>query len=154
MTRRWLRRFSTKRLPAAGPPSFSAAEGNPASISTRGQRPSTSKYPSFVKEKSKTSTAKESQSICLLYTPQMLFFKGAFDFLLETQDFTSNAVLSFPVLCPVLYCYIHSRTDFNFWVISLCFKLLTKLTYTLVKNHNNPSISWLCYCSCVFLRLG
>lgn len=53
-----------------------------------------------------------------------------------------------PALCAVLYCYIHSRTDFNFWVIR-SFKFLMKLTYTLVKNHNNPSIAWLCYCSCL-----
>lgn len=55
-----------------------------------------------------------------------------------------------PGLCPVLYCYIHSRTDVNFWVICLCFKFLMKLTYTFVKNHNNPSIRWLSYCSWVF----
>lgn len=38
---------------------------------------------------------RKSQSICLLYTPQILFFKGVFIVLLETQDFTSNALLSF-----------------------------------------------------------
>ena len=51
-------------------------------------------------KKPKTSTAKESQSICLLYTPQILFFKGAFVFLMETQDFTSSAVLSFTCTVP------------------------------------------------------
>lgn len=64
--------------------------------STRGQHSSTFKSNlSFRNEKSKTSIAKESQSICLLYTPQILFLKGACIFLTETQGFTSNAVLSF-----------------------------------------------------------
>lgn len=69
--------------------------------STRGQHFSTPKSNlSFVKEKPKTSTAKESQSICLLYTPQILFLKGAFIFRMATQGFTSNAVLSFTCTVP------------------------------------------------------
>lgn len=110
----------------------------------------------FVSKNPKTSTAKESQSICLLYTPQILFLKGAFSFFLNRNLGYFQAMLSSvsPVLCPVLYCYIHSRTDFNFWVISLYFKFLIKLTYTLVKNHNISPINWLCYCSCVFLFWG
>lgn len=75
-------------------PFISIAEGNISS--TRGQRFSTIKSSlSFVNEKPKISTAKESQSICLLYTPQILFLRGAFIFLTETQDFTGNAILSF-----------------------------------------------------------
>lgn len=35
---------------------------------------------------------------------------------METRDSTSNAALSLnrTALCPVLYCYIHSRADFNY----------------------------------------
>lgn len=75
---------------------ISIAEANASIPSTRGRHFSTTQPNlSFINEKPKSSTAKESQSICLLYTPQTLFLRGAFIFLTETQDLTGNAVLSF-----------------------------------------------------------
>lgn len=64
--------------------------------STRGRHFSTTQSNlSSVKEKPKISTAKESQRICLSYTPQILFLRGTYIFLMETQDFTGSTVLSF-----------------------------------------------------------
>lgn len=64
-------------------------------------------------KKPKISTAKESQSTCLLYTPQILFLRGAFIFfLMETQDFTGNAVLNFthPVSSTYIAIFTVERT--------------------------------------------
>lgn len=52
----------------------------------------------------------------LVVHPLGLILKRRLIFRIETRDSTSNTVLGFKrtVLWPVLYCYIHSRTDFNF----------------------------------------
>lgn len=69
----------------------------------------------LVNEKPKPLHNKESKHL-LIVSSSDLILKRRLIFRMKTRDSTSNAVLSLnrTALCPVLYCYIHSRADFNF----------------------------------------
>lgn len=57
----------------------------------------------------------KSKHLLIVYSSDLILTRRLI-FRMETRDSTSNAVLGLnrTALCPVQYCYIHSRADFNF----------------------------------------
>lgn len=120
--------------------------------STRGQHfPTPKSNLPFVKKKPKNLHSKGKPKHLLIIHSSDFIFKRSLPFSYGNSGFYKQRCPQFHLYC-VQYdiaIFTVERTLISEW--SVCFKFLMKLTYTLVKNHNNPSISWLCSCSCVFL---
>lgn len=91
----------------------------------------------------------KSKHLLIIHSSGFIF-KRSLHFSYGNSGFYKQCCPQFHLYCVQYYIAIFTveRTLISEW--SVCFKFLMKLAYTLVKNHNNPSISWLCYCSRVF----
>lgn len=91
----------------------------------------------------------KSKHLLIIHSSDFIF-KRSLHFSYGNSGFYKQCCPQFHLYCVQYYIAIFTveRTLISEW--SVCFKFLMKLAYTLVKNHNNPSISWLCYCSRVF----